>query len=48
MSDVSEKKIVVNEKEVTKEELEEMKKDKNIRLHEEAPDKFRILHKLVE
>jgi hypothetical protein len=46
MSDTQ--KIVVNEKEVTQEELQKMKQDKSIRLHEEAPNKFRVLTKLVE
>lgn len=47
MSD-EQKKIIVNEKEVTKDELQKLKEDKSIRLHEEAPDKYRVLHRLVE
>jgi hypothetical protein len=48
MSDSEDKKVVVNEKEVTQEELQEMKQDKTIRLHEESPNKYRILSRLKE
>jgi len=36
----------VNGQQVTKEQLEEMKKDSNIRLVETEPGKFKILEKM--
>lgn len=44
----TDKKIIVDKKEVTEEELQKIKQDKNIRLHEEAPNTFRTLTRLVE
>lgn len=40
--------IRINGNVVTKEELEEKKKDKSIRLHEESTNNYRILTKLQE
>ena len=48
MSDIKETKPVVNGKETTEEELQKLKQDKNVRLHEEAPNKFRVLNRLTE
>jgi hypothetical protein len=43
-----EEKVFVNEKETSKEELEELRKQKNIRLHEEKPGHFRKLERMTE
>ena len=41
-------KIIVDKKEVTQEELQKIKQDKTVRLHEEAPNTFRTLNRLEE
>jgi hypothetical protein len=43
-----ETKITVNGNEVSPEKFEEMQKDKNIRLHKEGDNSYRVLQRLVE
>jgi hypothetical protein len=43
-----EEKIIVNGNEVAPDKFEEMQKDKNIRLHKESENSYRVLQRLVE
>lgn len=45
---MDDKKIKINGVEVSEKELQEKKKDPNIRLHEESPDNYRVLTRLTE
>ena len=47
-TDQKEEKVILDGKEVTQEQLQEVQSQKNVRLHQEGEGNFRTLHRLAE